>query len=164
MLLEWKHRGKPSLLGVVSGAVAGLVAITPACGFVGPMGALVIGLLVSPCCILAIEKFKPMLGLDDSFDVFGVHGVGGLVGGVLTTVFALPALGGLGFAEGRSFATQMLIQVGAMAFSVIFSILTSWISFRVAAVLCGGLRVDHAHESDGLDLASHGESGYKFLP
>jgi Amt family ammonium transporter len=140
------------------------VAITPACGYVGPMGALAVGLLVSPCCILAIEKLKPRLGLDDSFDAFGVHGVGGLVGGVLTTVFALPALGGLGFAEGRSFGTQMLIQVGAMGFSVLFSIATSWIAFRVASVLCGGLRVGQEHEADGLDLGSHGESGYKFNP
>lgn len=164
MLLEWKHRGKPSLLGVVSGAIAGLVAITPACGYVGPMGALAIGLLVSPCCVLAIEKLKPRLGFDDSFDVFGVHGVGGLVGGVLTTVFALPALGGLGFAEGRGFGTQMVIQAGAMAFSVVFSVVTSWVALRAASILCGGLRVDHAHETHGLDLGSHGESGYKFLP
>lgn len=161
MLVEWVHRGKPSMLGAVSGAIAGLVAITPACGFVGPMGALVVGAIASPVCVWAVEKLKPMIGLDDSFDVFGVHGVGGIVGGILTPVFALPALGGVGFAEGRDLATQMPIQLGVMGFSIVYSAISSWVAFKVASVLCGGLRVDEDDEVEGLDLTSHGEPGYK---
>ena len=162
MAIEWVHRGKPSLLGIVSGAIAGLVAITPACGFVGPMGALAVGLLVSPCCVWAVEVLKPKLGLDDSFDVFGVHGVGGIVGGFLTTLLALPALGGLGYAEGRTLVTQMGVQCVAMAFSIVFSLVTSFIAFKFASICCGGLRVKREHEQDGLDLNAHGEVGYKF--
>jgi Amt family ammonium transporter len=161
VLVEWLHRGKPSLLGAVSGAIAGLVAITPACGFVGPMGALIVGAVASPCCIWAVEKLKPMLGLDDSFDVFGVHGVGGIVGGLLTPVFALPVLGGLGFAEGRDLASQMPVQLLAMGFSIVYAAISSYIAFKVAAVLCGGLRVEEEDEVEGLDLTSHGEPGYK---
>ena len=162
LLVEWLHRGKPSLLGAVSGAIAGLVAITPACGFVGPMGAILLGLIVAPICAWAVEKLKPMIGLDDSFDVFGVHGVGGIVGGLLTPVFALPAIGGLGFAEGRDLASQFTVNAGALGFSILYSAVSSWIAFKVASVLCGGLRVDAEQETDGLDLASHGEVGYKY--
>jgi len=161
MLVEWFHRGKPSMLGVISGAVAGLVAITPACGFVGPMGALAIGVMVSPVCIWAVEKLKPMMGLDDSFDVFGVHGVGGIVGGILTTVFASTSLGGLGFAEGRDMASQMPIQLAVMGFSIAYSAVTSWIAFKLASLLCGGLRVSEDEEDEGLDVTTHGETGYK---
>ncbi|NIC40505.1 ammonium transporter, partial [Aquabacterium sp. A08] len=161
VLVEWQHRGKPSMLGAVSGAIAGLVAITPACGFVGPMGALVVGAVSSPICIWAVEKLKPMIGLDDSFDVFGVHGVGGIVGGLLTPVFALPVLGGLGFAEGRDLASQMPAQLLALGFSIVYAAVSSYIAFKVAAVLCGGLRVDADDEIEGLDLTSHGEPGYK---
>ncbi|WP_157265797.1 ammonium transporter [Azohydromonas aeria] len=162
MAVEWWHRGKPSMLGVVSGAIAGLVAITPACGFVGPMGAILLGLLVSPVCVWAVEQLKPALGLDDSFDVFGVHGVGGIVGGLLTPVFALPALGGLGFAEGRSIGSQALVQLGVVLFSVAYSAASSWIALKLTARLCGGLRVDDDQEIEGLDLSSHGEVGYRY--
>jgi Amt family ammonium transporter len=162
MGVEWLHRGKASLLGAVSGAIAGLVAITPACGFVGPMGAIAVGLIVSPICLWAVGVFKTKLGLDDSLDVFGVHGVGGIVGGLLTTVFAVPSLGGLGFAEGREFHSQMLAQLAAIAFSMAYSLVTSWIAFKVASRLCGGLRVKGEDEIEGLDIASHGEVGYKY--
>jgi len=162
MIVEWLHRGKPSMLGVVSGAVAGLVAITPACGFVGPMGALAIGVLVSPVCIWAVEKLKPMMGLDDAFDVFGVHGVGGIVGGILTTVFASTSLGGLGFAEGRDMASQMPIQLAVTGFTIVYSAVTSWIAFKLASLLCGGLRVSEDEEDEGLDVTTHGETGYKY--
>jgi Amt family ammonium transporter len=161
MLVEWVHRGRPSMLGAVSGAIAGLVAITPACGFVGPMGAIAIGLIVSPICVWAVEKLKPMIGLDDSFDVFGVHGVGGIVGGILTTIFAMPALGGLGFAEGRDFASQMPIQLLVIGFSIVFSAITSYIAFKATALICGGLRVSEDDEQEGLDMSAHGEPGYK---
>ena len=162
VLVEWLHRGRPSMLGAVSGAIAGLVAITPACGFVGPMGALAIGVIVSPICIWAVEKLKPMIGLDDSFDVFGVHGVGGIVGGILTTIFAMPSLGGLGFAEGRDFGSQMQVQLMVIGFSVVYSGISSWIAFKLASIICRGLRVDEDEEDEGLDLISHGEPGYKY--
>ena len=161
MLVEWVHRGRPSMLGAVSGAIAGLVAITPACGFVGPMGAIAIGLIVSPICVWAVEKLKPMIGLDDSFDVFGVHGVGGIVGGILTTVFAQPSLGGLGFAEGRDFGSQMQVQLLVIGFSVVYSAISSFIAFKAASLICGGLRVEEDDEVEGLDMSSHGEPGYK---
>jgi Amt family ammonium transporter len=161
MLIEWLHRGKPSMLGAVSGAIAGLVAITPACGFVGPMGAIVIGLIVSPICIWAVEKLKPMIGLDDSFDVFGVHGVGGIAGGILTPIFALPALGGMGFAEGRDLTSQMSAQLTVIGFSILYSAISSFVAFKLTSMVCGGLRVAEDDEVEGLDLTSHGEPGYK---
>ena len=162
LFVEWKHRGKPSMLGALSGAIAGLVAITPACGFVGPMGSILLGLIVAPICLWAVEKLKPILGLDDAFDVFGVHGVGGIVGGLLTPVFAMTSLGGLGFSGERGVLDQLLVNGGVLAFSILFSAVSSFIAFKVAAVLCRGLRVDEEHEVDGLDLSSHGEVGYKY--
>ena len=162
LFVEWKHRGKPSMLGALSGAIAGLVAITPACGFVGPMGSILLGLIVAPICLWAAEKLKPILGLDDAFDVFGVHGVGGIVGGLLTPVFAMTSLGGLGFSGERGVLDQLLVNGGVLAFSILFSAVSSFIAFKVAAVLCRGLRVDEEHEVDGLDLSSHGEVGYKY--
>ena len=161
MLVEWLHRGKPSMLGIASGAITGLVAITPACGFVGPVGAILVGALASPVCIWAVEKLKPMLGQDDALDVFGIHGVGGIVGGLLTTVFALPMFAGQGLPEGRSLLDQMLVQVGAMAFSIAFSAITSCIALKIAAVCCKGLRVSEEQEEVGLDPSEHGEVGYK---
>ncbi|WP_295477994.1 ammonium transporter [uncultured Pseudomonas sp.] len=162
MLVEWKHRGRPSLFGALSGAIAGLVAITPACGFVGPMGAILLGFIAGPVCVWSVEKLKPMIGLDDAFDVFGVHGVAGILGGLLTPVFALTAIGGQGFAEGRDLFSQLLVNGGAILFSVLFSAITSLIAYQVASVLCGGLRVNEETEVDGLDLSTHGEVGYKY--
>ncbi|SDS69690.1 ammonium transporter [Pseudomonas oryzae] len=162
LLVEWAYRGKPSMFGAVSGAIAGLVAVTPACGFVGPMGAIALGLIAAPICVWAVDKLKPMIGLDDAFDVFGVHGVAGIVGGLLTPVFAMSVLGGQGFAEGRDLFDQLVVNGGAMLFSILYSALSSWAAFKLAAVLCGGLRVDEEHEVDGLDLSSHGEAGYKY--
>jgi Amt family ammonium transporter len=112
--------------------------------------------------VWAVEKLKPIIGLDDAFDVFGVHGVGGIVGGLLTPVFALTALGGQGFSEGRGLFDQLLINGGALLFSIIFSAVTSYIAFKVASALCGGLRVEEDSEVDGLDLSAHGEVGYRF--
>ena len=163
VLVEWLHRGRPSMLGAVSGAIAGLVAITPACGFVGPMGAIVLGLLAGPLCLWAVEWLKPRLGLDDAFDVFGVHGVGGIFGGLFTPLFALPLLGGQGLPEGRTLLEQSGVNLAAMAFSIVYAAITAWIAFKVAAACCKGLRVDAEHERDGLDLNSHGEIGYRDL-
>lgn len=161
MFAEWLRRGKPSLLGIVTGAVAGLVGVTPACGFVGPMGALAVGAVAALCSLWAIEKLKPALGVDDAFDVFAVHAVSGIAGGLLTPVFALSVLGGLGLPEGRGLGDQMLVQAGSIGFSVVFCAVTSFISLKVASLLCGGLRVDEDKEVEGLDTSEHGEAGYK---
>ncbi|KKW68045.1 ammonia channel protein [Lampropedia cohaerens] len=161
MLIEWLHRGKPSMLGIASGAITGLVAITPACGFVGPVGAILVGVLSTPVCILAVEKLKPMLGQDDALDVFGIHGIGGIIGGLLTTVFALSVFAGQGLPEGRGLGAQMLVQIGAIVFSIIFSAITSYIALKIASIACGGLRVSDEQQEIGLDPSEHGEVGYK---
>ncbi|WP_323718600.1 ammonium transporter [Paracoccus aminovorans] len=160
MAAEWLHRGRASTFGLLSGAIGGLVAITPACGFVGPAGAVAVGFLTAPACVFAVEGVKRRFGYDDSFDVFGVHGVGAAVGGVLTVVFASPVLGGLGYPEGRSLMTQMLPQLAIMGFSILVSLATTWIALRIAGALVG-LRVDEEAEFDGLDTSEHGEVGYR---
>jgi Amt family ammonium transporter len=159
MAVEWKAHGKPSLLGVVSGAVAGLVAITPASGSCGPLGALVIGAAAGVVCFLASSRLKRKLGYDDALDVFGVHGVGGMLGALLTGVFANAAYGGVGYAEG----VTMLAQVGKQAMAVLVTCAWSggvtavsfWLISRFTT-----LRVDAEGETDGLDLTLHDERGY----
>lgn len=161
MVTEWIHRKKPSTFGVLSGAIAGLVAITPACGFVGPAGAIAVGLLTAPVCVFAVEVMKPKLGYDDSFDVFGVHGVGAVVGGILTVIFAAPALGGAGYPEGRTMLSQMGPQLGIMAFSILVSLVTTYVALKITSALVG-LRVEEEDEYTGLDTTTHGEVGYRF--
>ena len=159
MFSGWMSHGKPSALGLVSGAVAGLVAITPASGFVGPMGALVIGIVSGYGCYLAVVKAKRAFGYDDSLDAFGVHGVGGIIGALLTGVFVDEDLGGSGLAEGAT----MLSQVGLQAVGVIATILYCGIvSFIILKVLDSviGLRVSQEEEQVGLDLVLHDEQGY----
>ena len=159
MAVEWRLHGKPSLLGVVSGAVAGLVAITPASGSCGPLGALAIGAAAGVLCFLASSRLKRRLGYDDALDVFGVHGVGGIVGALLTGVFASASLGGIGYAAGM----DMLSQLGHQALAVLVTCVWSaavtasslWLIGRFTA-----LRVDLEGETDGLDLALHDERGY----
>ncbi len=164
MLMEWKRFGKPTALGVVTGMVAGLGTITPASGFVGPAGALVIGLFAGIVCFNATMYLKNTLKIDDSLDVFPVHGVGGVVGTLLAAVFAAPTLGvfaGQGFADGvESIAQQFSIQmIGVIAVLVYTSIVTFFI-FKVITVLTKGLRVSEDEESEGLDIVSHEERGY----
>jgi Amt family ammonium transporter len=155
MFVEWALRGKPSVLGIVSGAVAGLVAITPASGFVGPMGALVIGIAAGVACYWAATSLKRMAGYDDSLDVFGVHGVGGIVGALLTGVFAVKAIGGTsGMIEGN--AGQVITQLWGIGATVVWSALASAIILKVIDLVIG-LRVDSDTEREGLDLALHGE-------
>ena len=161
MFLEWRRQKLPSLLGLVTGAVAGMVGITPACGYVGPVGAIAVGILTVPPCMLCVTLIKHRLRLDDAFDVFAIHGVGGIVGGLLTPLFALSALGGGGFIAGRGLGEQLLVNGGAVLFSVVFSAITSWIALKITALLCKGLRVDRESEVDGLDLTTHGEVGYR---
>lgn len=163
---EWLLKGKPSMLGAASGAVAGLVAITPACGFVGPMGAIVIGLLVSPICYFMVAKVKYMFGYDDALDVFGVHAVGGIFGALATGVFVNPKLGGMGVYDyvanavgPYDFATQMTAQIYAVVTAVVLSATVSFIALKLIDVLIG-LRVTEESEREGLDTTEHGERAY----
>ena len=167
---EWLTRGHPSLLGAASGAVAGLVAITPACGWVGPMGGVVIGLLAGIVCLWAVVWLKAKLGYDDALDVFGVHGIGGMLGALLTGVFVNPALGGMGVTDylatdtstkviDYSFSAQMTGQVVDILTVIILSGVVSY----VALIICKyttGLRVEEQEEREGLDIGSHGERAY----
>jgi Amt family ammonium transporter len=165
---EWMSKGKPSMLGGASGAVAGLVAITPACGFVGPMGALVIGLLAGVICLWGVNGLKRLLGADDSLDVFGVHGVGGILGALLTGVFASPALGGQGIfdyvtnkmsTDAYSIVSQVTVQATAIGTTILWSGVVSFIAYKLVDLVIG-LRVPEDEEREGLDITSHGESAY----
>jgi Amt family ammonium transporter len=160
MFCEWLSHGKPSVLGIASGAVGGLVAITPASGSVGPMGALAIGIAAGVGCFLAATTLKRKIGYDDSLDVFGVHAVGGIIGALLTGVFAAEALGGAGFGSGISSIGE---QVQTQAIGIIATIIyTGIVSFILLKVIDGvmGLRVNEEQEAEGLDVALHDERGY----
>ncbi len=164
MVIEWKKFGKPSALGVVTGMVAGLGTITPASGFVGPGGALIIGLLAGVVCFSATQYVKRVLKIDDSLDVFPVHGVGGILGSLMVAVFASTSLGvfsGYGFAEGiSSIAGQLSVQVIAVVTTIVFTAVVTYIILKLVALVTGGLRVDEEDEVEGLDVASHEEKGY----
>ncbi|MCQ0971276.1 ammonium transporter [Paracoccus sp. TK19116] len=163
---EWATRGHPSLLGGVSGAIAGLVGVTPAAGFVGPVGAIAIGIIAGLVCLWFVNAMKPKLGVDDSLDVFGIHGVGGIVGALLTGVFAAPSLGGTGvfdYATGEVAAFSMGAQVWSQALGVIIAVLWSGVVSFVAIHIVKatiGLRVSESDERQGLDTTTHGESAY----
>jgi Amt family ammonium transporter len=164
---EWLFKGKPSMLGAASGAVAGLVAITPAAGFVGLVGALVIGAISGFVCLWGVTGLKKMLKADDALDVFGVHGLGGIVGAILTGVFAAPSLGGTGVydyvankvADGYSISGQVLIQAEAVITTIILSAVVSVIALFIIKMVMG-LRVPEEEEREGLDVTSHGEKAY----
>ena len=164
---EAMSKGKASMLGAASGAVAGLVAITPACGFVGPLGAIVIGLVAGLLCLWGVNGLKRMLGADDSLDVFGVHGVGGIVGALLTGVFAAPSLGGVGIFDYVTNAAnpeydilgQVWIQTQAVLTTIAWSGVVSYIAYKLVDILLG-LRVSEEEEREGLDISSHGETAY----
>ena len=155
------HKGKASMLGAASGAVAGLVAVTPAAGFVGPMGSIVIGAIAGVVCLWGVGGLKRMLGADDAFDVFGVHGVGGIVGAILTGVFAAPALGGTGGPTPDTFAmgAQVWIQIKSVLFTVVWSGIVSFVLYKLVGMVIG-LRVTEEDERIGLDISSHGETAY----
>jgi Amt family ammonium transporter len=163
---EWIWRGTPTMLGAASGAIAGLVAITPACGWVGPMGAIVIGLAAGLICLLAVTRLKAALGYDDSLDVFGVHCIGGILGALLTAVFCSPALGGTGVYDyvanavaEYSTATQFVSQLWGVLITVIWSGIVSVAGYAIVKATIG-LRVTEDEEREGLDTVSHGESAY----
>ena len=156
---EWITHGKPSVLGIASGAIAGLVAITPAAGTAGPLGALAIGAISGVVCFFAATKLKKVFGYDDSLDVFGVHGVGGIIGALLTGVFASAALGGAGLPGDRTIGEQVFWQAAAVGITVVWSAVVTVITLKIAG-LFGGLRATPEEEQEGLDLALHGENGY----
>jgi Amt family ammonium transporter len=157
MFAEWLIHGKPSVLGIASGAVAGLVAITPASGSVGPEGALYIGIAAGVICFFAATRLKRAFGYDDSLDVFGVHAIGGIVGAVLTGVFQSASFGGLGVNE--NIGAQVMIQLQSVIFTILYSGILTAIIFKVIDMTMG-MRVNDEDESVGLDLASHNERGY----
>ncbi|MDX8392512.1 MAG: ammonium transporter [Mariprofundaceae bacterium] len=157
---EWIVYKKPSLLGACSGAVAGLVAITPASGFVGPIGALVIGLTAGIVCFWAVSSLKKILGYDDSLDAFGVHAMGGIAGALLTGVFADAAFGGAGLAEGVSIISQVAVQGKAVVYTIVYDAVVTFVILKVIDALIG-LRVSEDEEREGLDITQHGEQVYE---
>ncbi len=159
MIVEWIKTGKPTAVGIATGAVAGLVAITPASGSAGPIGALIIGLAAGVVCYFCATSMKKALGYDDSLDVFGVHGIGGIVGALLTGVCAAETFGGSGMAL-DSMGLQVFAQLKGIVVTIIWSGVVSVIAFKIADLLTGGARVDVDEEDEGLDLNSHGEAGY----
>ena len=159
MFIEWGKHGKPSALGIVTGAVAGLVAITPASGSVGPIGALVIGLVAGAVCFWGATTLKSQLGYDDSLDAFGVHGIGGIVGALLTGIFVAKGLGGNGLAEGMTIGKQVLAQFLSIIITIVWSGVLSFIILKIVDATVG-LRVEEDEERQGLDLSQHNERGY----
>jgi len=172
IFIEWMTKGKPSMLGAASGAVAGLVAITPACGFVGIVGALVIGIVAGAVCFWGVTGLKKLLNADDALDVFGVHGVGGIVGALLTGVFAAPSLGGAGVCnyitdkcgdpgDFVGIGTQVWVQFQSVLTAIVLSAVVTAVALMIVKAVTG-LRVSEEEEREGLDTTYHGESAYKY--
>ena len=155
---EAMHKGKASMLGAASGAVAGLVGITPACGTVGPMGSIIIGVLAGFICLWGIGGLKRMLGADDTLDVFGIHGVGGILGALLTGVFTAPSLGGTGAAD-FSIVHQLGVQAEGVLITIVWSGIVAFVAYKLVDMVLG-LRVSEEDEREGLDITSHGETAY----
>ncbi len=160
--LEWVKYGKPSALGIVTGMVAGLGAITPASGFVGPAGALIIGLSAGILCFFMTGFMKQALKIDDSLDVFPVHGVGGILGTILVSVFATQSWGGAGLVEGMTVGSQFQVQLIGVIAVLLWTAVISFIILKVTGMLVGGLRVSNEQEVQGLDINQHDEKGYNF--
>jgi Amt family ammonium transporter len=158
MLVEWMFRGKPSMLGVASGVVAGLVAVTPAAGLVGPMGAIVLGAIAGAACLWGVTGLKKMLGYDDSLDVFGIHGLGGIIGAIGTGIFVSPALGGVGV-DDYAMMGQVITQAKGVLITIVWSGVVSFVLFKLIDMTMG-LRVSEEEERQGLDTSSHGERAY----
>ncbi|MBF0172848.1 MAG: ammonium transporter [Magnetococcales bacterium] len=160
MLMEWMRHGKPSALGIVTGAVGGLVAITPASGYVGPIGALAIGGAAGIFCFLGATTLKRRMGYDDSLDAFGVHGIGGIIGAILTGVFAAKEFGGKGFASGiETMGHQLTVQIFGVLATTVYCALATFIILKIVGAIMG-LRVDDEQETMGLDISLHDERGY----
>jgi Amt family ammonium transporter len=172
LFVEWATKGKPSLLGLVSGAVAGLVAVTPAAGFAGPMGSIVLGFVAGAVCFVFCSSVKNAIGYDDSLDVFGIHCVGGIIGAIGTGILVNPALGGAGIPDYVSnpgtlsvadyaFDTAVWAQLKAVLFTIVWSGIGSAILYKIVDLVVG-LRVTQEEEREGLDLADHGERAYNY--
>jgi Amt family ammonium transporter len=169
LVAEWLIKGKPSMLGAASGSLAGLVAITPAAGFVGVVGALVIGLAAGLICLWGVNGLKKLLGADDALDVFGVHGIGGITGALLTGVFAAPSLGGVGIYDyvanavspDYSIGSQFIVQATGVLVTLVWSGVVSLVIYKLVDVFIG-LRVPEEEEREGLDITSHGEQAYHY--
>ncbi len=160
MFMEWMIKGKPSLLGIATGAIAGLVAITPACGNAGPMGSIVLGIAAGAISLWAVFGLKKMFGYDDSLDVFGVHGIAGIVGAIGIGILASPSLGGTGFGAGNAtMGAQLMTQVISVGFTLLYTGVISYILLKIVDMIVG-LRVSEEAESEGLDITEHGETAY----
>jgi Amt family ammonium transporter len=159
MLIEWIKLGKPSLIGTVTGAIAGLATITPASGYVGPLGGLAFGVASGVICYVAVQFIKQKLKIDDSLDVFAVHGVGGILGTLLAAIFASEALGGLGYGEGVTMGSQFTVQLTGVVAVVVYTAIVSFVIIKVTQAI-SGLRASEDDETIGLDLSEHGERGY----
>ena len=159
MFIEWFRFGRPSLVGVATGMVAGLATVTPASGFIGVPGGLILGLLGGAICYYGVDLIRGRLKLDDSLDVFAVHGVGGILGSLLVAFLALPSFGGLGLADGVSAGAQFMVQLKSVVITVVWTAIASIIILKVISLFIS-LRVDHETEVEGLDLREHGERGY----
>jgi Amt family ammonium transporter len=171
LLSEWAHKGKPSLLGMISGAVAGLVAVTPASGYAGPMGSLALGLVVSPLCLFFVSTVKNKFGYDDALDVFGVHCIGGITGALATGILVAPSLGGVGLTDYTNYANsnagtydmmaQVIIQAKAVGTTLLWSGVGSAILYKIVDLIVG-LRPSPDQEREGLDISDHGERAYNY--
>jgi Amt family ammonium transporter len=161
MAIEWQKYGRPSLVGIVTGMVAGLATITPASGFVGPVGALVIGALAGVVCYSMTQAIKQRLKIDDSLDVFAVHGVGGVLGTLLTAIFADAGFGGRGYADGVTMGGSLWVQAVGVVATAVWSVILTWIILKVVDAMTG-LRVPDDQETEGLDVTTHGERGYNY--
>ena len=159
MFIEWFRFGRPSLVGIVTGMVAGLATVTPASGFIGVPGGLILGVAGGVACYVAVDLIRVRLKIDDSLDVFAVHGVGGIFGSLLVAYLALPAFGGLGLADGATAGSQFMIQLASVAITVLWTGIGSYVILKVIGAVIG-LRVDQQDEIEGLDLSQHGERGY----
>ena len=159
MIIEWRKFGRPSVVGIATGMVAGLATVTPASGFIGVPGGIILGLAGGYICYVAVDLIRGKLGIDDSLDVFAVHGVGGVLGSLLVAVLATDAFSGMGLAEGITVGGQLLVQAKSILITVIWTAVASFIILKIAAV-AGGLRVNDDSELEGLDLSQHGERGY----
>ena len=159
MIIEWRKFGRPSVVGIATGMVAGLATVTPASGFIGVPGGIILGLVGGYICYVAVDLIRGKLGIDDSLDVFAVHGVGGVLGSLLVAVLATDAFSGMGLAEGITVSSQLIVQAKSILITVIWTAVASFIILKIAAV-AGGLRVNDDAELEGLDLSQHGERGY----
>ena len=159
MFIEWRRFGRPSLVGMVTGMVAGLATVTPASGFIGIPGGIILGLAGGYVCYVAVDFIRGKLQIDDSLDVFAVHGVGGILGSLLVAVLASETFSGVGLGD-VTMGAQFMVQLASVAITVVWTGIASYVILKIAGAMTGGIRVDEDQEIEGLDLSSHGERAY----